>query len=54
MCLFLHYVMTFDKKEKKIHLIDYIHYNVIETKVSCLKQLGLYYLHGRYLSNLHH
>ena len=40
MCLFLRYVMTFDKKERKIHLIDYIYYNVKETKVSCLHQKG--------------
>ena len=26
------------KKERKLHLIDYIYYNVIETKVSCLHQ----------------
>ena len=38
MCLFLRYVITFDKKERKIHLIDYIYYNVNETKVSCLHQ----------------
>ena len=35
---FLRYVMTFDKKERKIHLIDYTYYNVKETKVSCLHQ----------------
>ena len=38
MCLFLRYVITFDKKERKLHLIDYIYYNVIETKVSRLHQ----------------
>ena len=38
MCLFLRFVITFDKKERKIHLIDYIYYNVNETKVSCLHQ----------------
>ena len=38
MCLFLRYVITFDKKERKLYLIDYIYHNVIETKVSCLHQ----------------
>ncbi len=38
MSLFICYVMTFDKKERKIHLIDYIYYNVIDTEVICLHQ----------------
>jgi len=38
MCLFLRYVITFDKKERKLHLIDYTYYNAIETKVSRLHQ----------------